>query len=82
MTVKQQLKLGDVVAKLAKALRIPHCEKCEQRRLILNEIKVLGLREAIKRLRIVGLSNTKKSSGEPWSVEEIVKKMENCCDEK
>ena len=82
MTAKRQLKLGDVVAKIAKALHIPHCEKCEQRRLILNEIKILGMREAIKRLRIIGLSNTQKSSGESWSVKEIVKKMENCCDEK
>ena len=82
MTVKRQLKLGDAVAKVAKALHIPHCEKCEQRRLILNEIKTLGMRETIKRLRIVGLSNTKKNSGESWSVEEIVKKMEDCCDEK
>ncbi|GEM_PF-1671737 len=82
MTAKQQLKLGDMVAKLAKALHISHCEKCEQRRLILNEIKILGVREVIKRLRIIKLSNTQNSSGESWPVEEIVKKMENCCDEK
>ena len=82
MTAKRQLKLGDVVAKIAKALHIPHCEKCERRRLILNEIKTLGISETIKRLRTAKLSEPKESSGESWSVEEIVKKMENCCDEK
>lgn len=82
MIAKPQLKLGDAVAKIAKALHIPHCEKCERRRLILNEIKTLGMRETIKRLRTIKLSQPKESSGESWSVEEIVKKMEDCCDEK
>ena len=82
MTNKRQLKLGDAVAKIAKVLRIPHCEKCEQRRLILNEMGTLGMKETIRRLKAVGLSNTKKKSGEAWTVGEIVKKMEDCCDEK
>lgn len=82
MINKRQLKLGDAVAKIAKVLHIPHCEKCEQRRLILNEIRTLGMKETLKRLKAVGLSDTKKKSGEAWTVEEIVKKMEDCCDEK
>jgi len=82
MTAKRQLKLGDMVAKIAKTLHIPHCEKCERRRLILNEIKTLGVRETIRRLRTVRLSEPKESSGQSWSVEEIIKKMEDCCDEK
>lgn len=81
MTTKRQLKLGDAVAKIAKALHIPHCEKCEQRRLILNEIRTLGVKETIKKLRAVGLAES-KSPNEAWSVEEIIKKMEDCCDEK
>lgn len=82
MTVKKQLKLGDAVAKIARVLHIPHCEKCEQRRLILNEIKNLGVKETISKLKAVGFSESKKKSDESWSVEEIVKKMEDCCDEK
>lgn len=78
----QQLKLGDAIAKIAKVLHIPHCEKCEQRRLILNEIRTLGIKETMRRLKAVGLSDTKKKLNESWSVEEIVKKMEDCCDEK
>lgn len=82
MTTKRQLKLGDAIAKIAKVLHIPHCEKCEQRRLILNEIKTLGTKETIKKLKAVGFSNPKEQSDESWSVEEIIKKMEDCCDEK
>lgn len=82
MTIKRQLKLGDAVAKVAKALHIPHCEKCERRRLILNEIRTLGVKETIKKLRAVGFSEFRKISARPWSVEEIIKKMEDCCDKK
>lgn len=78
----KQLKLGNVIAKIAKVLHIPHCEKCEQRRLILNEIRTLGTRETIKKLKAVGFSNPKEKSDESWSVEEIIKKMEDCCDKK
>lgn len=79
-TQDKQLKLGDVVAKVAKILHIPHCEKCEQRRLILNKIRTLGVRETIKRLKAIGLSKPKEKSDELWSVEEIIKRMEDCCD--
>jgi len=77
----KQLKLGDAVAKIAKILHIPHCEKCEQRRLILNEIKTLGVKETIKKLKAIGLSGS-KNPDESWSVEEIIKKMEDCCGDK
>lgn len=81
-TQDKQFKLGDAVAKIAKALHIPHCEKCERRRLILNEIRTLGVKETIKKLRVVGFSESRKSSARPWSVEEIIKKMEDCCGKK
>ena len=77
---KQQLKLGDAIAKLAQVLRIPHCPECEQRRLILNEIQKVGVRETVRRLRAVGFSYSAKRTDER-SVEDIVKKMEECCDE-
>ena len=77
---KQQLKLGDAIAKLAQVLRIPHCPECEQRRLILNEIQKVGVRETVRRLRAVGFSYSAKRANER-SVEDIVKKMEECCDE-
>ena len=82
MATKRQLKLGDAIAKITKALHIPHCEKCEQRRIILNEIKTLGMKETIRRLKAVGIYASEKKSGNSWSVEEIVKKMEDCCEEK
>ncbi len=82
MITKRKLKFGDVVAKLAKALHIPHCEKCEQRRLILNEIRTLGMKETARRLKAVGHTKLKEKSRESWSVEKIIKKMEDCCDEK
>lgn len=78
---KKQLKLGDAVAKIAKVLHIPHCEKCEQRRLILNKIRTLGVKETIKKLRAVGTPKS-KAPNESWSIEEIIKKMEDCCDER
>lgn len=49
--VTKQFKLGDTIAKLAKSLRIPHCENCERRRLILNEIQTAGVKETMKRLK-------------------------------
>ncbi|MEK7569559.1 MAG: hypothetical protein AAB500_01555 [Patescibacteria group bacterium] len=36
--MKLRFKLGDAIAKITKALHIPHCAKCEKRREILNEI--------------------------------------------
>jgi len=77
---KQQLKLGDAIAKLAHVLRIPHCPQCERRRLILNEIHKVGVRETVKRLRAIGFHPSAKRTEEKWSVEDIVKKMEDCCD--
>ena len=79
MSKQRQLKLGDAVAKMAKALHIPHCEKCEQRRLILNEVKSLGIGETIRRLRMVGLSVSPTLSREKKSIEEIISKLTDCC---
>ncbi|OGG79955.1 hypothetical protein A3A39_01055 [Candidatus Kaiserbacteria bacterium RIFCSPLOWO2_01_FULL_54_13] len=78
---KQQFKLGDAIAKLAKVLHIPHCPGCEQRRLILNEIQKVGVRETVRRLRAVGFRFSMKGTDKRRSVEDIVKKMEDCCDE-
>ncbi|KKW35541.1 MAG: hypothetical protein UY83_C0006G0018 [Candidatus Adlerbacteria bacterium GW2011_GWA1_54_10] len=50
MIVRSRFKLGDAIARVAKILRIPHCQNCEKRRLILNEIQTLGVKETIKRL--------------------------------
>lgn len=74
---KDPLKLGDMVAKITKALHIPHCEKCEKRRLILNEIKNLGIKETIKRLKAAGVSDVE--GGNKRSVEDLVKKLNDCC---
>lgn len=81
MDTKQKLKLGDAVAKIAKALHIPHCEKCEQRRLILNEVKSLGVGETIRRLKAVGFSVSPKRSDEKKSIEEVISKLTDCCKE-
>lgn len=80
--IKQQIKLGDAIAKIVKVLHIPHCEKCEQRRLILNEIRTLGIKETIKKLKAVNPSKPKEKYDQSWSLEEIIKKMEDCCDKK
>ncbi len=79
MGKKRQLRLGDTVRKIAKALHIPHCEKCEQRRLILNEVRSLGVRETIRKLRAVGFSVSSKRSLEKKSIEEIISKLTDCC---
>lgn len=47
----KQFKLGDAIARLAKILRIPHCDNCERRRVILNEIQTAGVRETLKKLK-------------------------------
>lgn len=72
----KQFRLGDAVAKLAKILHIPHCEKCERRRLILNKIQELGVKETVKKLKAVGVKDNN------WSVEDIVEKLNDCCNEK
>jgi hypothetical protein len=82
MITKQRFRLGDAIAKLAKVLGIRHCSKCEQRRLILNEIQEVGIKETVKKLKAVGLSFSDKVADEAWSVEDITKKMEDCCGEK
>lgn len=81
MANKHKLRLGDAVARIARALHIPHCEKCEERRLILNEIRTLGLRETIRRLKAVGDSGSGLAD-ESWSLEETISRMEDCCGEK
>lgn len=81
MDKKQQFKLGDTVAKIAKAFHIPHCDKCEQRRLILNEVKSLGIGETIRKLRAVGFSLSSKHSDEKKSIEEVISKLTDCCKE-
>ena len=48
-----KLNLGDKIAKITKALHIPHCSKCEKRRIILNEIGEKGwsLKEIRRKLK-------------------------------
>jgi len=40
------------------------------------------MKETIRRLKAVGIYASEKKSGNSWSVEEIVEKMEDCCEEK
>lgn len=49
--MKERFKLGDFVAKVAKALHIPHCRNCEKRRQVLNELQDAGLKETLKKLK-------------------------------
>ena len=42
---------GDYLAKLTKVLHIPHCSKCEQRKLIMNRISEIGWSEAIRKIK-------------------------------
>jgi len=51
MKTKLSIKLGDIIAKFTKVLHLPHCKKCERRRLILNEISESGLRETMRKLK-------------------------------
>lgn len=67
-----------MIAGLTKAFHIPHCEKCEKRRVILNEIRKRGIRETVRRLKAAGVSNV--GGGNSRSVEELVKKLSDCCD--
>lgn len=75
---KEQFKLGDMIAALTKAFHIPHCEKCEKRRLILNEIRKHGIRETVRRLNAVGDTSVDKK--DPQSVEKLVRELRDCCD--
>ena len=47
----KKLRLGDIIAKITAFFHIPHCLKCEKRRVILNEITELGIKETIKKLK-------------------------------
>ena len=49
--IKKKFKLGDLIARITKFLHIPHCLKCEKRRVILNEISEAGIRETLKKLK-------------------------------
>ena len=81
MDDNKQFGLGDMVAKITKALHKPHCEKCEQRRLILNEVKSLGIKETIRKLKAAGVSVSPNHSYEKKSMEEIISKLTDCCKE-
>jgi len=48
---KKKFKLGDFIAKITKFLHIPHCIKCEKRRVILNNIAGIGVMETLKKLK-------------------------------
>lgn len=72
----KSFKLGDMIAGLTKALGIPHCEKCEQRRLILNEIQKVGLKETARRMRRVGQAAPKDDD-----LKKVIAKLTDCCKE-
>lgn len=76
MSEKQSLKLGDAITKLTKALHIPHCEKCEHRRQILNEIRRLGIKETARKLMAL---ESKGEPDKPVQLEDTIKKLEDCC---
>ena len=48
---KKSFKIGDMIARLTKLLKINHCERCERRRLILNDMGALGVKETVRMLR-------------------------------
>ena len=76
MSKERQLRLGDMVGKITKALHIPHCDKCEQRRLILNEIQKVGVKETIKRMKSVTGSSPKDED-----LKKVIAKLTDCCKE-
>ncbi len=47
----KKLRLGDLIASITKFLHIPHCENCEKRRVVLNEVGKVGIKETLKRLK-------------------------------
>jgi len=51
MYYKKRFKLGDAIARFTKILGIPHCIRCEKRRLILNDAQELGLKETLIKLK-------------------------------
>ncbi len=72
-----KIKFGDTIAKLAKILGIPHCTKCEKRRLILNEIQKIGLKETVKRMTAID----KDTKREKQALKVAVNKLTDCCNE-
>ncbi len=77
MNFKKELKIGDTIARLTKALGIPHCEKCEKRRLILNEINKLGIKETLKKLKTTGGSVSETEDVQ--RLEDLKAKLADCC---
>ena len=71
----KSIKLGNMIAGLTKVLRISHCDKCEQRRVILNEIQKIGLKETVKRMRAIG--NIPKNE----DLKDVIAKLTDCCKE-
>ena len=45
------LQVGDMIAALTKTLGIKPCASCEKRRLILNRIREIGLKDTITQLK-------------------------------
>jgi hypothetical protein len=45
LPLEQQLGVGDLVEKVARALRIKKCESCEERRRRLNRVLAFGPRQ-------------------------------------
>ncbi len=73
-----KIKLGDAIARLTKILGIRHCPKCEKRRLILNEIQNVGLKETAKRMAAV---NNSTKEAEAVALKDVVNKLTDCCKE-
>ncbi len=49
--MSNKIRLGDAIARITKLLHIPHCDKCEKRRKILNEIQETGMKETLRKLK-------------------------------
>jgi len=53
--VEKQISLGTFIEKAIKlvpeSIRPKHCSRCEQRKLVLNQVRKLGVRETLKRLK-------------------------------
>ncbi len=71
----KNIKFGNTIAKLAKMLGIPHCPGCEKRRLILNEIQKIGLKETAKRMASVD----RDTKNEAEDLREVVDTLLDCC---
>ncbi|QQG38270.1 MAG: hypothetical protein HYS26_01840 [Candidatus Kaiserbacteria bacterium] len=49
--IGKQFKWGDLIARIARFLRIPHCDECERRRVILNDLQAAGVKETLRKLK-------------------------------